>query len=510
MRLFVRVIVVVLLGVSPAGAAPQSAPPAAPQAEADAAYYFLLGRHLENQNKIEEAIAAHRKAIALMPDSAELRAELAALYARQDRAEEALEASEAALARDPDNREANRILGSIYAALSEQRQAVRPGDNPRTYRSKAIEALEKARQDVFDVNVELMLGRLYVQAGEHDKAIAPLRRVVDDQPGYPEAAMLLASAYSESGRDADAVRVLETTIADNPGFYRGRVRLAELYEEQRRFKEAAALYEQAQAINPRADLLGARATALINGGSPHEARKMLESAMAARGKPDAALLYLLAQAQRRAGDSRAAAETAKQLGTAFPGDLRGVLLQAQVAEEEGRLTDAIDGFKTLTEKVPDDPTFVYQYANLLDRAGRTGDAERALRDLLARDPLDANAMNSLGYMFAERGERLDEAVDLLQRALKIEPANPSFLDSLGWAYFKQGDVALAEAPIVKAAEALPESSAVQDHLGDLRFRQQRFADAAAAWERALAGDGEDVDRAAIEKKLQDARQRLRK
>jgi tetratricopeptide (TPR) repeat protein len=113
-------------------------------------------------------------------------------------------------------------------------------------------------------------------------------------------------------------------------------------------------------------------------------------------------------------------------------------------------------------------------------------------------------------MFAERGERLDEAVQLLQRALKIEPGNPSFLDSLGWAFFKQGQLTQAETPLAEAAAKMPENSVVLEHLGDLRFRQQRYADAIVAWERALAGDGESIDRAAIEKKLRDARSRVPK
>jgi tetratricopeptide (TPR) repeat protein len=108
-------------------------------------------------------------------------------------------------------------------------------------------------------------------------------------------------------------------------------------------------------------------------------------------------------------------------------------------------------------------------------------------------------------MFADRGERLDEALDLLQRALKIEPGNPSYLDSLGWAFFKQGRLEQADAPLTEAAAKSPENSVIQDHLGDLRFRQRRFAEAVVAWERALAGDGEDIDRASIEKKLRDAR-----
>ena len=96
---------------------------------------------------MDEAIAAHKQAIALAPASAELRAELAGLYARNDRAKEALETAQAALEKDPDNQEANRILGTIYAALSDQRQPLQPGDNPADYPKRAIAALEKARRD---------------------------------------------------------------------------------------------------------------------------------------------------------------------------------------------------------------------------------------------------------------------------------------------------------------------------------------------------------------------------
>ena len=162
------------------------------------------------------------------------------------------------------------------------------------------------------------------------------------------------------------------------------------------------------------------------------------------------------------------------------------------------------------KRAPEEPNFVYQYAQLLEESGRVTEAERALRDLLARDPKDANALNSLGYMFADRGERLDEAVTLLQQALAIEPGNPSYLDSLGWALFKQGKLGQAEKPLADAAASLPGSSVVQDHLGDLRFRQERYQDAIAAWERALAGDGQPVHFAEIQKKLGEARARLQK
>jgi tetratricopeptide (TPR) repeat protein len=91
--------------------------------------------------------------------------------------------------------------------------------------------------------------------------------------------------------------------------------------------------------------------------------------------------------------------------------------------------------------------------------------------------------------------------------LKVEPQNASFLDSLGWAYFKQGKIDLADRPLTEAAKKLPRSSAVQDHLGDLRHRQGRHDEAIAAWERSLAGDGESIDRQRIEQKLREARER---
>lgn len=444
----------------------------AAEAPPSAGYFFLLGRHLETLGKIDEAIDAHKRAIALEPSTAELKAELAALYARQDRALDAVQTAEAALAQDSANLEANRILGSVYAALAEQRTPLRPGDDVLQYPPKAIAALEKASRDGGDLGLNLLLGRLYVQTKTYEKALPPLRRVIDEQPGYSEAAWLLATALENTGQSDGALAVLRTALQYNPRFFRGQLRIAELNEKLGRWNDAADGYARAQQLNARAapELMPRRAAALINAGKAEEARDLLKT-LAAAAQPDVAILYLYAVAQRQSDDLVGAEATAKRLRELAPTDPRGMYVLAQVLEAKG------------------------------DAAG----AEASLRELLARDPQDATALNHLGYMFAERGARLDEAVDLVQRALKIEPDNPSFLDSLGWAYFQQGRLELADRPLTDAAARLPNSSVVQDHLGDLRFKQGRFAEAAAAWERSLAGDGESIDRAVIEKKLRDAK-----
>lgn len=442
---------------------------------APAGFYFLLGRQLEMEGKIDEAIAAHKRAIGMEPASAELKAELAALYARQERARDAVEMAQNALAQDPKNVEANRILGSVYAALIEQRTPLRPGDDISKYPSIAIAALERAAQDgIGDLGLNMLLGRLYVQTRAYEKAVPPLRRVIDEQPGYSEAAWLLATALEHSNQSDAAIQVLRVALQYNPRFFQGQVRVAELNEKLGRWDEAANSYARAQKLNARmaTDLTPRRAAALINAGKAGEARDLLKE-LATTAEPDVSVLYLYAVAQRQTKDLAGAEATAKRLRAAAPTDPRGMYVLAQILEAKG------------------------------DAAG----AEASLRELLARDPKDATALNYLGYMFAERGARLDEAVSLVRQALEIEPDNPSFLDSLGWAYFQQGRLDLADRPLTDAAAKLPGSSVVQDHLGDLRFKQERYADAIAAWERSLAGDGESIDRAAIEGKLRRAKEK---
>jgi tetratricopeptide (TPR) repeat protein len=111
-------------------------------------------------------------------------------------------------------------------------------------------------------------------------------------------------------------------------------------------------------------------------------------------------------------------------------------------------------------------------------------------------------------MLAEQGVKLDESVRYLTKAVQMEPDNGSFLDSLGWAYYKSNQFDLAEPHLKRAAEQLKMNSVIQDHYGDLLLKLGRVDEAINAWNRALAGDGDSIDRAEIDKKIQAARQTL--
>jgi tetratricopeptide (TPR) repeat protein len=178
--------------------------------------------------------------------------------------------------------------------------------------------------------------------------------------------------------------------------------------------------------------------------------------------------------------------------------------------EADRGTDAVRVLQAAQAKFPSDNALSFELGAVFDKQKRFADAEAIFKQVLARDPENAAALNYLGYMLAERGERLDESVGLLKRALQLEPDNGSFLDSLGWAYFKADKLDLAENNLRRAADHLKMNSVIQDHYGEVLFKLGRFDDAIAAWKRALSGDGDSIDRDNIDKKIRTARQKLKK
>jgi tetratricopeptide (TPR) repeat protein len=547
-------VLVVSLAASPQGPPPvrassqgRAAQPAAD--EGLPTYYFLLGRYLEGEGKIDEAAAALRKAIQLAPASAEPRAELAAVFARADRAAEAVTAAEDAIKVDPKNREANRILGSVLASYAAQQQPVKPGDDVSAYGTRAMSALEIARgEGNGDLSIDLALAKLYLDRDRPADAIPLLRRIVLEQPQFAEGSILLAEAQEANGAPEMAIETLSALLDDQPQFFRGRVQIAEVYDRQRQWKEAADSWAAVQKLNPRnTEVMARRASSLINGGRPQEAIEVLRAALKIAPN-DVRMSFMLAQAQKDGGDLDGAEATARALRTAHPEDPRTIYLLTQMLDARGRHQEIVDLLKPEIARMqaakakpgavallmgaeglallqlkkydeaiaiyqaaiaaaPDDTAVRFQFGAALDRAGRQADAEKVFRELIAKDPLDANALNYLGYMLAERRSSLDEAVAFIQRALKVEPDNPSYLDSLGWAYFQQGKLELADAPLSTAADRLPKNSVIQDHLGDLRLKQDRRVEAVEAWQRALAGDGDGIDRAKVQKKVDAAKKK---
>ena len=126
-------------------------------------------------------------------------------------------------------------------------------------------------------------------------------------------------------------------------------------------------------------------------------------------------------------------------------------------------------------------------------------------------------LNYLGYMLADKGIRLPEALQMIRKAVDQEPMNGAYLDSLGWVYFKMGDYELAEENLRQAVERDQSDPTVHDHLGDLYEKTGRIRLAAAQWELSLAqfaksapADVEQAEVAKVQKKLETAHVKLAK
>ena len=136
-------------------------------------------------------------------------------------------------------------------------------------------------------------------------------------------------------------------------------------------------------------------------------------------------------------------------------------------------------------RFPESSEALFRLGSSVERSGSSGEAEKIFQKLLEKRPNDSATQNYLGYMWADKGIRLEEARDLLEKAVAREPRNGAYLDSLGWAYFRLGRLEKAEGLLAAAKEQDPDDATIEEHLGDLSERQGDVRKAAAHWERAL-------------------------
>jgi tetratricopeptide (TPR) repeat protein len=179
--------------------------------------------------------------------------------------------------------------------------------------------------------------------------------------------------------------------------------------------------------------------------------------------------------------------------------------------------DALAKADALTTKKEDRTYLLFLKGEWAERQKHYEPAEQFFRQALDVDPSNAMTLNYLGYMLADKGTRLTEALTLIRKAVELEPMNGAYLDSLGWAYFKLGENELAEENLRQAVERDQTDPTVHDHLGDLYEKTGRIRLAAAQWELSLAeyakssaADIEPGDVAKVQHKLESARVKLAK
>jgi tetratricopeptide (TPR) repeat protein len=312
----------------------------------------------------------------------------------------------------------------------------------------------------------------------------------------------VVSANADASGKSAADRAFDTSIL--------LPHLAFAYQELGDHDKAIATFTEARRRSPNDPNVAAYLVEADIAAKKYAAALDVAKAARAEHPDDLRLTRLEAQALRYTGKTSDGVALLESSVKAHADDPTAYIALAQMYSDANRGADAIRLLQDAREKFPDDTSIVFELGTVYDKQKRFADAESAFQQILKGNPDNAAALNYLGYMLADRGERLDESVNYLKKALQLEPDNGSYLDSLGWAYYKSDKLDLAEDNLHKAADQLKTNSVIQEHYGDVLLKLGRYTDAIAAFTRALDGDGSDIDRGEIDRKIRSAKQKLNK
>ena len=189
----------------------------------------------------------------------------------------------------------------------------------------------------------------------------------------------------------------------------------------------------------------------------------------------------------------------------------GNLLTVQLALGDGlrrdeRFAEALKPYDAAIAMIPTPGrqhwALFYSRGICHERLGTFDAAEADMRKALELDPDQPQVLNYLGYSFVDRGEKLDDALSMIQRAVAAQPDSGYIIDSLAWAYFRLGRYEDALAPMEQASLLEPVDPIVTDHLGDVYWAVGRTREAEFQWHRALSFEPAEKDAARIRLKLE--------
>ncbi len=515
--------------------------------------HMVLGSLYTVKHEQAKAEAQYKIAQDIEPESEEVVLNLARVYVESgdiDRAAKLIEAV-------PENDRTARMeftLGAAYDQMKRPKDAIaaykraadlEPGDVPTMnalgqalLNDSQFDAALKQYKDIAaadpdDAGALVHIAEIQRRQGKYDEALATIRKARKKDPDNLEAGYNEGLLLDILGHYDDAAAVYEKMVdqtshangaytaeeKNNRGIFLER--LGSIYHEQNKVDQAIATYQK------MIDMGGDAATRGYQGQvDTYRDAKMFDKAVETAKKAvevnpkDRDLKLMLAGELVDQGRTDEGLDLAKSMLDNTDADRSVWLALGNMYTRVHRWKDAEDALnkaETLTKKKEDRIYLLFLRGALADRQKHPELAEPYFRQALELDPSNAMTLNYLGYMLADKGIRLPEAVKLIRKAVELEPMNGAYLDSLGWAYFKMGEYELSEENLRQAVERDQTDPTVHDHLGDLYEKTGRIRLAAAQWELSLSeysrsstADVEPGDVAKVQHKLETARVKLAK
>ena len=545
-RIICTVIGALLLWVTLAGCASLSSHESADSRAAaenfssGAAYHYSLSVLLRRGGDLAGAIGELKQALEHDPDSPYLITELVSLYVENNDTEKALALGEEALARDPANIELRSIMGGLYFSTRDYDKAAREYEtiitrDPKNLvaylylatihaQEKKYDLAESAYQKLLAIDPDNIIGMYYyaktlMQMQRWADAEELLQKTIAQRPAFEAAWQGLGVLYETTKRYDDAIGLYRSYLDRNPAKINYRVKIPELLKRVGRMDEAKKDLEEILTITPDSREVRAALGLLYYdmrnfAGAAQEFSRLLE------GTPgDDKLRYMLASSLEQKGDHDAACRNFQLISPSFELFANAQIQAAMILGKQQRHDEAIsvmvraleqkndqavlylylsslyEDSKDLTaaektivsgiERVPGNTDLHYMLGVILDKTNRFEESIRQMEKVLEIDPQNADALNFIGYTYAERGVNLDEAEKLILQAMDLKPDNGYIIDSLGWVHFRQNKLASALKHLKRALELMPEDPNILEHLGDVYLKTGQAGEALDFYRRAI-------------------------
>jgi tetratricopeptide (TPR) repeat protein len=445
--------------------------------------FAVLANSYEQMHEYGLAAEAYKKALALDPSRLELKSALAQDQALSGHLPDALKTYH-------ELADANPRDAAPYLGMSQVYREQKDFGLARKMNDKAKE-LEPENLEVRYNEVALLQ-----EQGKTTEAIATLKSILDStahrtydlsQRGS-RAKMLeqLGFLYRSIEQLDQAVDAYRQIAALDDQFAPGaEAQIIETYREGKDYANAQQESESAQKKFP----------------NDRTIREVHAQLLADQGKPDLAIAEL-----KKSLDGK--------------NDLKVYIAMAEVYQKSRNypeMSKVLDTADKLSQDKGEKATVKFMRGSMYEREKKYELAEKVFRQVLETDPTNASALNYLGYMLADQNVRLQEAQDLVNRAVRIEPNNYAFLDSLGWVYYRLNRLDDAERQLTRSLQLMSKDPTIHDHLGDVYFKEGKLKEAINQWQSSLKewnasspADIEPDEVAKVQKKLDGARVRLAK